>query len=121
MLAEGCDDSIILPILEQLQSKIYKVKSACLFAITAFGDRISKYATPILTGMMKNNNINKQTLSETLIKMGADGERYLIKLLVNLPNSDYKMKGDILKAFAITSVTSPNIDFLVESLYQAAQ
>ena len=121
MIAEGCDDGVILPIIDHLSSKIWKVKAACLFTISAFGERVSKYATNILTGMMKNNNINKQAVAETLIKIGAEGERYLIKTIVSMPNSDYKMKSDIVRSFASTNVNSPNIDFIVECLYSAAQ
>ena len=121
MIADGCEDGVILPIVEHLYSNLWKVKSACLFTISAFGDRVSKYATPMLKGMMKNNNLNKQTVAETLIKMGVEGERFLIKTLVGLPNTDYKMKSDIIRAFGLANVLSPNIDFIVECCYNAAQ
>lgn len=121
MISEGCDDGVIIPIIEHLNSNIWKIKSACLFTLAAFGERASKFATNILCGMMKNNNIFKVTVAETLIKMGVEGERYLIKTLVTLPNTDYKLKSDILASFAITNIISPNIDFIVECLYNAAQ
>lgn len=52
--------------------------------------------------------------------MGIEGEKYLIKLLINLPDSDYLLKSSIIKGFALTDITSPNTDFIVEALYKAS-
>jgi len=120
-LSKNCEDGVIELILENVLSKIWKIKSACLYTISAFGPRIASSAVPILCKLLKNSNINKQTIAETLMKMGGEGEKYLIKLLIHLPDSDYILKGSIIKSFAMTDINSPNIDFIVEALYKAAQ
>jgi hypothetical protein len=39
----------------------------------------------------------------------------------NEVDSNYKLKSSIAKSLALTNINSPNIDFIVESLYKAAQ
>lgn len=36
-------------------------------------------------------------------------------------DSNYKLKSSIAKSLALTNINSPNIDFIVECLYKAAQ
>jgi len=39
----------------------------------------------------------------------------------NEPDSQYKIKSVVTRAFALLSINSPNIDFIVEILYKAGQ
>lgn len=49
-------------------SNMWKIKSACLLAISEFGPRCSKFALPNLFKMLKDSPINKQTIAEVIVR-----------------------------------------------------
>jgi hypothetical protein len=119
-IAKGCDNSIIQHIVETLKNNMWKVKSACLYALANFGARAAKQSIPLLRKLLKESAINKQAVAETIVKLGSEGEATLIKLMQAEPDSNYKLKSSICKALALTDMTSPNLDFIVETLFKAA-
>jgi len=120
-IAPGCDDSAIDPVIESLKSNFWKVKSACLYTLSRFGPRCAKKATSSLLKLLKESPINKQNVSETLIKLGYDGENNLLRIINSEDDSNYKLKSAIIRAFALSDLSSPNIDFIIESLFKAAK
>lgn len=120
-IAPGVDNSVILPVVEALKSNMWKVKSACLFTLSQFGYRCSKMAMPTLNKLLKESAINKQTIAETMVKLGSDGESTLLRVMSSEPDSNYKLKSSIAKALALSNVNSPNIDFIVECLFKTAK
>jgi hypothetical protein len=50
-----------------------------------------------------------------MIKLGADGQASLMKIMKTEPDSNYKLKSFIFRSLALTDITSPNIDFTVET------
>jgi HEAT repeat protein len=118
--AQGCDNSIIQYIVETLKNNMWKVKSACLYALANFGARAAKQSIPLLKKLLKESAINKQAIAETVVRLGSEGEATLIKLMQSEPDSNYKLKSSICKALALTDMTSSNLDFIVETLFKAA-
>jgi hypothetical protein len=120
-IAAGVDNSVILPVVEALKSNMWKVKSACLFTLSQFGYRCSKMAMSTLNKLLKESAINKQTIAETMVRLGSDGESTLLRIMSTEPDSNYKLKSSIAKALALSNVNSPNIDFIVECLFKTAK
>jgi HEAT repeat protein len=119
-IAGGCENSLIPPIVDALKSNMWKVKSACLYTLSQFGFRCAKLALPVLNKLLRESAINKQTIAETVVKLGTEGESTLLKLMATENESNYKLKGSVAKALALANVNSPNIDFIVECLFKAA-
>jgi len=46
---------------------MWKIKSACLYSISAFGSRCSKIALPHLFKLLKETTINKQCIAEAMV------------------------------------------------------
>jgi HEAT repeat protein len=119
-ISKGCTDSIIQSIVECLKNNMWKVKSACLYTLSCFGNRAAKQALPLLKKLLKESPINKQAIAETMVKLGPEGEASLMKIMTIEPDSNYKLKSSICRSLALTDITSPNIDFIVETLFKAA-
>ncbi len=49
------------------KSNMWKIKSACLYTISAFGARCAKMALPHLFKLLKETTINKQTIAESMV------------------------------------------------------
>ncbi len=120
-IASGVDNSVIPYVVEAVKSNMWKVKSACLFTLSQFGSRSARLALPVLIKLLKESAINKQTIAETMVKLGNEGESSLLKVMNNENDSNYKLKSSIAKAFALSNVRSPNIDFIVECLFKTAK
>lgn len=119
-ISKGCDETVINYIVDSLKSNMWKVKSACLYTLSCFGSRAAKQSLPFLKKLLKESAINKQAIAETVVKLGAEGEACLIKIMTTEPDSNYKLKSSICRSFSLTDITSPNIDFIVETLFKAA-
>jgi HEAT repeat protein len=119
-LAPGIDNSVIPYIVDALKSGMWKIKSACLYSLSCFGSRASKLALPVLLKLLKESAINKQTIAETMVRLGNDGESALLKLMTNENDSNYKLKSSIAKALALSNINSSNIDFILETLFKSA-
>ncbi len=117
-VADCCDTSVINNIIENLKSNVWKVKMACFITISAFGHRCTELVLPSLKKMLKESSVNKQIIAETIMKLGNEGEHYLIEVMKIEMDSNYKLKASIAKSFALTLITSPNLDFIVECLYK---
>ena len=117
-LANACDISAIELVINNLSSNVWKVKMACFITITCFGERCAHLVLSLLKKMLKESTINKQIISETIIKLGIDGETCLLDVMRQEIDSNYKLKSAIAKSFALTNINSPNIDFIVECLYK---
>jgi hypothetical protein len=120
-ISAGVDNMVIYPVVDALKSNMWKVKSACLYALSQFGYRCSKLALPVLNKLLRESAINKQTIAETMVKLGSDGESTLLRVMGSENDSNYKLKSSIAKAFALSSINSPNIDFIVECLFKVSK
>ena len=70
--------------------------------------------------MSSISTINKQIIAETIIKLGIEGEGVLLDVMRSEIDSNYKLKSSIARSLALTNISSPNIDFVVECLYKHA-
>jgi len=110
----------IYVLLDCLKSSIWKIKIASLTAIAEFGSRWSNLTVPILTNYLKKFQ-SKEKVASTILKLGEAGEKVLIRTISDSKEPDIKLKVSILKTLGNADITSPNIDFIVESLYKLAQ
>lgn len=48
---------------------MWKIKSACLYSIAAFGSRAAKITLPHLFKLLKESAINKQSIAESMVNI----------------------------------------------------
>jgi hypothetical protein len=70
---------------------------------------------------LKDGQLNKQSVAETITLMGPLGEQILVNMVLRLTPQDFKLKCAIVRALALTNIVSPSIDFVIEVLLKAAK
>jgi len=71
--------------------------------------------------MLKEYSTNKQTVAETLLKLGDEGEKSILKILNDNSDSDYRLKSSILKSLEIIDLKSQNIEPILDIIFKLAQ
>lgn len=56
-----------------------------------------------------------------MINVGILGEQTLVQILKNEPENNHKLRECIVRALALANVNNPNIDFVIEVLYQTSK
>lgn len=56
-----------------------------------------------------------------MIKVGILGEQTLVQILKSEPENNQKLRECIVRALALANVDNPNIDFVIEILYQTSK
>ena len=97
---------------------MWKVKKATLYALSQFGNRCNKNIIPYLINLLKESAINKQLIAETIVKLGIEGENALLLMMNSEPDNNYKLKSAVIRGYSFTDITSPNIDFILESIFK---
>ena len=117
-IAPAVDNSAIGEVALCIQSNMWKVKKATLYTLAQFGNRCNKNIIPYLINLLKESPINKQLIAETIVKMGIEGENNLLLMMNNEPDSNYKLKTAVIRGYSFADITSPNIDFILESIFK---
>ena len=76
---------------------------------------------PILVKLLRDGQLNKQTVAETIVLMGAKGEQTLVSILDKEPQHNHQFRTCIVIALALSDVQNPAIDFVLEMLFKTAQ
>lgn len=76
---------------------------------------------PILVKLLKDGQLNKQSVAETIVLMGAFGEQTLVNILAKEPTTSIKMRICIVRALALSNVSNASIDFVIEILFKTAR
>ena len=87
-------------------------------AVSQIGPDIADKAIPSLFKALKEGLINRQTISETIISLGIKGEQTLLQFLKEDLKASLKFKECLVRSLALANVESPNIDFVVEALFE---
>ena len=117
-IAQAVDNSAINEVAMLIQNNMWKVKKATLYALSQFGNRCNKNIIPYLINLLKESAINKQLIAETIVKLGIEGENALLLMMNNEPDNNYKLKSAVIRAYSLADITSPNIDFILESIFK---
>ena len=117
-IAPAVDNSIIGEVALCIQSNMWKIKKATLYTLTQFGNRCNKNIIPYLINLLKESPINKQLIAETIVRMGIEGENNLLLMMTSEPDNNYKLKSAVIRAYSYADITSPNIDFILESIFK---
>ena len=117
-IAPAIDNSVIGEVANCLKNNMWKVKKAALYALSQFGNRCNKNLIPYLTNLLKESSINKQIIAETIVRMGIEGENNLLLIMNSEPDSNYKLKSAVIRSYIYADITSPNIDFILESIFK---
>lgn len=118
-LASAVDEPTIIKLTEGLKSLMWRIKSSAMFSLSQIGERAASIALPHLFKLLREAPINKQMIAETIIKLGTNGETGLLKLVnTREEESNYKLRSSILQSFKLCNLNSPNIDFILETLYK---
>ena len=117
-IAPAVENSAINEVAICIQNNMWKVKKATLYALSQFGNRCNKNIIPYLINLLKESAINKQLIAETIVKLGIEGENALLLLMNSEPDNNYKLKSAVIRAYSLADITSPNIDFILESIFK---
>ena len=117
-IAPALDNSVIGEVAICIQSNMWKVKKATLYTLAQFGNRCNKNILPYLINLLKESPINKQLIAETIVRMGIEGENNLLLMMNSEPDSNYKLKSAVIRGYSYVDITSPNIDFILESIFK---
>ncbi len=117
-IAPAVDNSAINEVALCIQNNMWKVKKATLYALSQFGNRCNKNIIPYLINLLKESPINKQLIAETIVKLGIEGENALLLMMNNEPDNNYKLKSAVIRGYSFADITSPNIDFILESIFK---
>lgn len=74
----------------------------------------------MLTKILKDGSVNRQTVSETMINLGPMGEQTILTILKEDQQTNLKFKDCLVRSLALSQINSPNIDFVVENLFETA-
>ena len=108
----------IIPILiKYIQSDIWKVKRAALYALSKFGSIASVQALPVLTKLLIESPINKTIISEVIISLGNLGENKLLEI-IDKNDKNVKLISSVTKSFSYINLNSNNIDIIIQLLCQ---
>ena len=117
-IAQAVDNSAINEVALFIQNNMWKVKKATLYALSQFGNRCNKNIIPYLINLLKESAINKQLIAEAIVKLGIEGENALLLMMNSEPDNNYKLKSAVIRAYSLVDITSPNIDFILESIFK---
>ena len=117
-IAQAVDNSVINEVAMFIQNNMWKVKKATLYALSQFGNRCNKNIIPYLINLLKESAINKQLIAETIVKLGIEGENALLLMMNSEPDNNYKLKSAVIRAYSLADISSPNIDFILESIFK---
>lgn len=104
-----------------LKDSYWKVRAAACTAVAHLGDSVASATIPVLTKILRDGSVNRQTVAETMINVGAQGEQTLVQILKNEPENNHKLRECIVRALALSNVNNPNIDFVIEVLFQTSK
>ena len=68
--------------------------------------------------LLRDGQLNKQTVAETIVLMGAYGEQTLVNILSKEPECNLKLRSCIVRALALANVNNASIDFVIEMLFK---
>ena len=117
-IAPAVENSAINEVALCIQNNMWKVKKATLYALSQFGNRCNKNIIPYLINLLKESAINKQLIAETIVKLGIEGENALLLMMNSEPDNNYKLKSAVIRGYSFADITSPNIDFILESIFK---
>ena len=117
-IAPAVENSAISEVAFCVQNNMWKVKKAALYALSQFGNRCNKNIIPYLINILRESPINKQLIAETIVKLGKEGENSLLLMMNSEPDTNYKLKSAVIRGYSYADITSPNIDFILESIFK---
>jgi hypothetical protein len=68
------------------------------------GECVASQTLPILTKLLKEGQVNRQTVAETMINVGYLGEQTLVQILKTEPENNHKLRECIVRALALANV-----------------
>lgn len=112
---------IILNIFDN-EGKIYfKLRSACLMALTKV-HKENPYLIEVIEKLLfifnQKQSKNKDLLAEAIVSMGSIGESYFINQIANENHGNIPIKTIIINSFRFINPYSQNLDFVLEMLYK---
>lgn len=57
-----------------LKDSYWKVRAAACTAVAHLGDSVASATIPVLTKILRDGSVNRQTVAETMINVGPQGE-----------------------------------------------
>lgn len=99
-----------------LKDGFWKVRTAACITLGVLGPQFVELALDTLLDALKHGSINRVIVCETIVKMGADGERILVEILKRMRVKDAKLICPILASLELADISKPSIDFTLEEL-----
>lgn len=112
---------IILNIFDNEGRIYFKLRSACLMALTKV-HKENPYFIEIIEKLFfifnQKQSKNKDLLAEAIVSMGSIGESYFINQIANENHGNIPIKTIIINSFKFIDPYSQNLDFVLEMLYK---
>ena len=90
-------------------------------SVAQMGAAMAEPALPNLLKVLREGLVNRQTVAETIINLGVKGEQALLHVLKEDMKSNLKFRECLVRSLAMADLNSPNIDFVVEALFDTAR
>ena len=108
-------------LVKLLKDNYWKVRTAVCITLGTLGSRYIETALDVLLECLRTGSINRTIVSETVIKMGSDGERILVEILKRMRVKDSKLICPIIASLELADITQPSADFVFEELLNCLQ
>ena len=110
------DNVIVDKITRLLRDSFWKVRTAACITLGSLGPEFVEQALDPLLEALRSGSINRVIVSETVVKMGATGERILVEILKRMRVKDAKLICPILASLELADIGKPSADFVFEEL-----
>ena len=98
-----------------MQDPYFKVRAHACTAISQLSsveaglspqdfEKLSEQVLPVLVKLLRDGQLNKQIVAETIVLMGARGEQTLVSILDIEPVANHKFRTCIVRALALSDV-----------------
>lgn len=105
-------------MLELLRDNFWKVRISACICLGNVVDYPYEHVVEALVRCLKDNTVNKVTVCQTIMKLGAIGEEILLEVLRNTNQSDFKLKEAVVISLREADVSNPHIDFVLEEVFK---
>lgn len=105
-------------LIPLLKDEYLQVRNAACLALSSAGRPAAKTLIPLLIKKLKDGSINRNYVAETIVKLGPDGEKKVIEIMMKEPIGNLVIRTSIIRALGFSNVDSNTVDYVIEILFK---